>query len=212
MKASHGNEEHHRNSAVFPVFVDDEITYTITMITAITTMTCRSARVKSTPETLFSSSDRSSLVIMKASVNSNNRNMETTGKISFFNKSTSNSNNTRNEKNETKPRKRLEQGDLTKKRCEYCLGTGKVPCYACTERDGSSKFDRVGFVGKRSGLPAFIANPFGFKRVDSKTGKVIKSDKNELVRCVTCVRVPGKVSCARCNGKGELLYRSAEWR
>ena len=52
----------------------------------------------------------------------------------------------------------------------------------------------------------------GSNGVDSKTGKVIKSDKNELVRCVTCVRVPGKVSCARCNGKGELLYRSAEWR
>jgi len=59
-----------------------------------------------------------------------------------------NNNNKRRRRAKPKP-KPLRQGDVTKKRCDQCLGAGKVPCYNCT-RGGVAKCDKVGFVPKNT--------------------------------------------------------------
>ena len=113
---------------------------------------------------------------------------------------------------------------LTKKRCDACLGAGKVPCYNCTTKltgwgDGRavSVADKVGYVPKKTSL---FSLPFGWKTTSSKsannttkTKKKIKDDDDDLVRCPACAETtPGKLVCSRCQGQGSLYYRSAEWK
>jgi hypothetical protein len=116
----------------------------------------------------------------------------------------------------SKPKpKPLRQGDVTKKRCDQCLGLGKVPCYNCT-RGGVAKCDKVGFVPKNTFT---FRLPFGWTRERQRDdNKKIKGEKKEadanIERCSVCNNggTPGKLACSRCNGKGNLLYRSADWR
>ena len=112
------------------------------------------------------------------------------------------------------------KGGLTKKRCDACLGAGKVPCYNCTTKltgwgDGRavSVADKVGYVPKKTSL---FSLPFGWKTTSSanntKTKKKTKDD-DDLVRCPACAETtPGKLVCSRCQGQGSLYYRSAEWK
>ncbi|CAL6333029.1 unnamed protein product [Bathycoccus prasinos] len=124
-------------------------------------------------------------------------------------------NNKRRRTSTPKP-KPLRQGDVTKKRCDQCLGAGKVPCYNCTQ-GGVAKCDKVGFVPKNTFT---FRLPFGWtqeRREDETTTKNKKKggEKKEaeanIERCSVC-SANGKLACARCNGKGNLLYRSADWR
>ena len=124
-------------------------------------------------------------------------------------------NNKRRRTSTPKP-KPLRQGDVTKKRCDQWLGAGKVPCYNCTQ-GGVAKCDKVGFVPKNTFT---FRLPFGWtqeRREDETTTKNKKKggEKKEaeanIERCSVC-SANGKLACARCNGKGNLLYRSADWR
>ena len=118
------------------------------------------------------------------------------------------------------------KGGLTKKRCDACLGAGKVPCYNCTTKltgwgDGRavSVADKVGYVPKKTSL---FSLPFGWKTTTSSSAnntkktkkKKTKDDVNDdLVRCPACAETtPGKLVCSRCQGQGSLYYRSAEWK
>lgn len=115
--------------------------------------------------------------------------------------------------------KPLRQGDVTKKRCDQCLGAGKVPCYNCT-RGGVAKCDKVGYVPVAKNF--MFQLPFGWtqerQRDDVTTkNKKKEADANTIERCSVCSAnnnrgTPGKLACARCNGQGSLLYRSADWR
>ena len=124
----------------------------------------------------------------------------------------------------------LKQG-VTKKRCDACLGAGKVPCYNCTTKltgwgDGRAVAvaDKVGYVPKKTSL---FALPFGWKTSTNTTKentnkmpkkntfKTKKKDdaNDDLVRCPACAETtPGKLVCSRCQGQGSLYYRSAEWK
>ena len=127
-------------------------------------------------------------------------------------------NNKRRRASKPKP-KPLRQGDVTKKRCDQCLGLGKVPCYNCTS-GGVAKCDKVGFVPAKNTLFTFRL-PFGWTREgreDETTTKMKKkkggkkdAEANTLERCSVC-SANGKLACGRCNGQGVLLYRSADWR
>ena len=129
--------------------------------------------------------------------------------------------------------KPLQQGDLTKKRCDACLGTGKIPCYNCTRRTSGwesggagnasggvkaiSVADKVGYVpAKKKKTKSLFSLPFGWKTTTTTTDESDSNKKKEeeeaLVRCPVCETVPGKLVCGRCNGQGSLLYRSADWR
>jgi hypothetical protein len=124
-------------------------------------------------------------------------------------------NNERRRTSKPKP-KPLRQGDVTKKRCDQCLGAGKVPCYNCT-RGGVAKCDKVGYVPKNTFT---FRLPFGWtqeRRENETTTKKKKKggEKKEaevnIERCSVC-SANGKLACGRCNGQGVLLYRSADWR
>ena len=129
-------------------------------------------------------------------------------------------NNKRRRASKPKP-KPLRQGDVTKKRCDQCLGLGNVPCYNCTS-GGVAKCDKVGFVPAKNTLFTFRL-PFGWTREEGredetttkmkkkKGGKKDKTEANTLERCSVC-SANGKLACGRCNGQGVLLYRSADWR
>jgi hypothetical protein len=120
--------------------------------------------------------------------------------------------------------KPLRQGDLTKKRCDACLGAGKIPCYNCTRRTSGwesgggnaviSVADKVGYVPAKRKKTRVFSLPFGWKTTaDEKSDSKKKKEEEEaLVRCPVCETVPGKLVCGRCNGQGSLLYRSADWR
>jgi len=127
--------------------------------------------------------------------------------------------------------KPLQQGDLTKKRCDACLGTGKIPCYNCTRRTSGwesggagnvkaiSVADKVGYVPAKKKTKSLFSLPFGWKTTTTTTGEKSdsknkkKEEEEALVRCPVCeTTVPGKLVCGRCNGQGSLLYRSADWR
>jgi len=128
--------------------------------------------------------------------------------------------------------KPLQQGDLTKKRCDACLGTGKIPCYNCTRRTSGwesggagnasggvkaiSVADKVGYVPAKKKTKSLFSLPFGWKTTttttDESDSKNKKEEEEALVRCPVCETVPGKLVCGRCNGQGSLLYRSADWR
>ena len=125
--------------------------------------------------------------------------------------------------------KPLQQGDLTKKRCDACLGTGKIPCYNCTRRTSGwesggagnvkaiSVADKVGYVPAKKKTKSLFSLPFGWKTTttttDESDSKNKKEEEEALVRCPVCeTTVPGKLVCGRCNGQGSLLYRSADWR
>ena len=127
-----------------------------------------------------------------------------------------------NDENKRRPKrakpkpKPLRQGDVTKKRCDQCLGAGKVPCYNCT-RGGVAKCDKVGYVPKNTFT---FRLPFGWtqeRRENETTTKKKKKggEKKEaevnIERCSVC-SANGKLACGRCNGQGVLLYRSADWR
>ena len=129
-----------------------------------------------------------------------------------------------NDENKRRPLKRakpkpkpLRQGDATKKRCDQCLGAGKVPCYNCTLL-GVAKCEKVGFVPKNTFT---FRLPFGWtreRREDETTTKMKKkggekkdAEANTIERCSVC-SANGKLACGRCNGQGVLLYRSADWR
>ena len=131
----------------------------------------------------------------------------------------------RSAKKEEKAKKQP-KGGLTKKRCDACLGAGKVPCYNCTTKltgwgDGRavSVADKVGYVPKKTSL---FSLPFGWKTTTSSSAnntkktkkKKTKDDVNDdLVRCPACAETtPGKLVCSRCQGQGSLYYRSAEWK
>jgi len=128
--------------------------------------------------------------------------------------------------------KPLQQGDLTKKRCDACLGTGKIPCYNCTRRTSGwesggagnasggvkaiSVADKVGYVPAKKKTKSLFSL-FGWKTTtttttDESDSKNKKEEEEALVRCPVCETVPGKLVCGRCNGQGSLLYRSADWR
>jgi hypothetical protein len=129
-------------------------------------------------------------------------------------------NNKRRPKRAKPKPKPLRQGDVTKKRCDQCLGLGKVPCYNCTS-GGVAKCDKVGFVPAKN-TPFTFRLPFGWTREGredetttkmkkKKGGKKDKTEANTLERCSVC-SANGKLACGRCNGQGVLLYRSADWR
>ena len=142
-----------------------------------------------------------------------------------------NNNNDGKRTRRAKP-KPLQQGDLTKKRCDACLGTGKIPCYNCTRRTSGwesggagnasggvkaiSVADKVGYVPAKKKTKSLFSLPFGWKTTttttDESDSKNKKEEEEALVRCPVCETVPGKLVCGRCNGQGSLLYRSADWR
>ena len=79
------------------------------------------------------------------------------------------------------------KGGLTKKRCDACLGAGKVPCYNCTTKltgwgDGRavSVADKVGYVPKKTSL---FSLPFGWKTSTSANNtKKTKTKKTKEKR------------------------------
>jgi len=149
----------------------------------------------------------------------------------LFNNDGENKKRTTSRRTSSSPKpKPLQQGDLTKKRCDACLGTGKIPCYNCTRRTSGwesggnavggggvkaiSVADKVGYVPAKRSL--FSLPSFGWKTTSDKSDDSNKKKQEEdqaLVRCPVCETcVPGKLVCGRCNGQGSLLYRSADWR
>ena len=145
--------------------------------------------------------------------------LKTTLTTSRANGAFNDENNKRRRASKPKP-KPLRQGDVTKKRCDQCLGLGKVPCYNCTS-GGVAKCDKVGFVPAKN-TPFTFRLPFGWTREGredetttkmkkKKGGKKDKTEANTLERCSVC-SANGKLACGRCNGQGVLLYRSADWR
>ena len=129
-------------------------------------------------------------------------------------------NNKRRPKRAKPKPKPLRQGDVTKKRCDQCLGLGKVPCYNCTS-GGVAKCDKVGFVPAKNTLFTFRL-PFGWTREGTRRRDDHQNEKEkrrkerrggEYSRAVRSVcSANGKLACGRCNGQGVLLYRSADWR
>ena len=145
--------------------------------------------------------------------------LKTTLTTSRANGAFNDENNKRRRASKPKP-KPLRQGDVTKKRCDQCLGLGNVPCYNCTS-GGVAKCDKVGFVPAKN-TPFTFRLPFGWTREGredetttkmkkKKGGKKDKTEANALERCSVC-SANGKLACGRCNGQGVLLYRSADWR
>jgi hypothetical protein len=89
-------------------------------------------------------------------------------------------------------------------------------------RRGDVKCDKVGFVPVKKNTPFTFRLPFGWTRegrddetttkMKKKKGeKKDKTEANTLERCAVC-SANGKLACGRCNGRGVLLYRSADWR
>jgi len=155
------------------------------------------------------------------------------GAFLFNNDGENNKKRTTSRRTSSSPKpKLLQQGDLTKKRCDACLGTGKIPCYNCTRRTSGwesggnavgggggvkaiSVADTVGYVPAKRKTQSLFSLPFGWKTTSDKSGDSNKKKEEEepLVRCPVCETcVPGKLVCGRCNGQGSLLYRSADWR
>jgi len=156
------------------------------------------------------------------------------GAFLFNNDGENNKKRTTSRRTSSSPKpKPLQQGDLTKKRCDACLGTGKIPCYNCTRRTSGwesggagnasggvkaiSVADKVGYVPAKRKTQSLFSLPFGWKTTSDKSGDSNKKKEEEdqalLVRCPVCETcVPGKLVCGRCNGQGSLLYRSADWR
>ena len=156
------------------------------------------------------------------------------GAFLFNNDGENNKKRTTSRRTSSSPKpKPLQQGDLTKKRCDACLGTGKIPCYNCTRRTSGwesggnaagggggvkaiSVADKVGYVpAKRSlfSLPSFGWKTTSTEKSGDDSNKKKEEEDQALVRCPVCeTGVPGKLVCGRCNGQGSLLYRSADWR
>ena len=97
------------------------------------------------------------------------------------------------------------QGDLEKKRCDLCLGTGVRKCYSCHVAEGwradnfsTSKCDRPGYVPVKIG---------GFLGIGGK-------DAEE--KCSVCwndpAKKPGTIQCSRCKGTKYIYFRNADWR
>ena len=97
------------------------------------------------------------------------------------------------------------QGDLEKKRCDLCLGTGIRKCYGCHVAEGwradnfsTSKCERVGYVPIKVG---------GFLGIGGK---------DDEVKCSVCwtdpAKKPGTVQCLRCKGTKYIYFRNADWR
>ena len=97
------------------------------------------------------------------------------------------------------------QGDLEKKRCDLCLGTGIRKCYGCHVAEGwradnfsTSKCERVGYVPIKVG---------GFLGIGGK---------DDEAKCGVCwtdpAKKPGTVQCIRCKGTKYIYFRNADWR
>ena len=97
------------------------------------------------------------------------------------------------------------QGDLEKKRCDLCLGTGIRKCYGCHVAEGwradnfsTSKCERVGYVPIKVG---------GFLGIGGK---------DDEAKCGVCwtdpAKKPGTVQCLRCKGTKYIYFRNADWR
>jgi hypothetical protein len=98
-----------------------------------------------------------------------------------------------------------QQGDLEKKRCDLCLGSGIRKCYGCHVAEGwradnfsTSKCERAGYVPIKIG---------GFLGIGGK---------DDEAKCSVCwtdpAKKPGTVRCARCKGTKYIYYRNADWR
>ena len=188
----------------------------------------------------FSSGTSSSLfVVRRRRIRRSEREAKTKNKTNatpraLFNNNNDDGKRTRRAKSSSRKPKPLQQGDLTKKRCDACLGTGKIPCYNCTRRTSGwesggagnasggvkaiSVADKVGYVPAKTKKKSLFSLPFGWKTTTTTTGESDSKNKKKeeeeaLVRCPVCeTTVPGKLVCGRCNGQGSLLYRSADWR
>lgn len=183
----------------------------------------------------FSSGTSSSLfVVRRRRIRRSEREAKTKNKTNATPRALFNNNNDDGKRTRRPKPKPLQQGDLTKKRCDACLGTGKIPCYNCTRRTSGwesggagnasggvkaiSVADKVGYVPAKKKTKSLFALPFGWKTTTTTTGeksdsKNKKEEEEALVRCPVCeTTVPGKLVCGRCNGQGSLLYRSADWR
>ena len=97
------------------------------------------------------------------------------------------------------------QGDLEKKRCDLCLGTGIRKCYGCHVAEGwradnfsTSKCERAGYVPIKIG--GFLG--FGGEPWEEKCG-VCWNDP---------AKKPGTVQCIRCKGTKYIYFRNADWR
>ena len=97
------------------------------------------------------------------------------------------------------------QGNLEKKRCDLCLGTGLRKCYNCHVGDGwreknfsTSKCERAGYVPIKVG--GFMG--FGGKEAEEKCGVCWNNPAKK----------PGQIQCVRCGGKKFIYYRNADWR
>ena len=97
------------------------------------------------------------------------------------------------------------QGDLEKKRCDLCLGTGVRKCYSCHVAEGwraenfsTSKCDRPGYV------PVKIGGFLGIGGEDAEE------------KCSVCwndpAKKPGMIQCSRCKGTKYIYFRNADWR
>ena len=97
------------------------------------------------------------------------------------------------------------QGDLEKKRCDLCLGTGVRKCYGCHVAEGwradnfsTSKCERAGYVPIKVG---------GFLGIGGK---------DDEAKCGVCwsdpAKKPGTVQCIRCKGTKYIYFRNADWR
>ena len=97
------------------------------------------------------------------------------------------------------------QGDLEKKRCDLCLGTGIRKCDGGPGAEGwradnfsTSKCERVGYVPIKVG---------GFLGIGGK---------DDEVKCSVCwtdpAKKPGTVQCLRCKGTKYIYFRNADWR
>lgn len=98
------------------------------------------------------------------------------------------------------------QGNLEKKRCDLCLGTGLRKCYNCHVGEGwreknfsTSKCERAGYVPIKVG--GFMG-VFGGKDAEEKCGVCWNNPAKK----------PGQIQCVRCGGKKFIYYRNADWR
>jgi len=173
----------------------------------------------------FSSGTSSSLfVVRRRRIRRSEREAKTKNKTNATPRALFNNNNDDGKRTRRAKPKPLRQGDLTKKRCDACLGAGKIPCYNCTRRASGwesggnaagvkaiSVADKVGYVPAKRKKTRLFSLPFGWKTTESSDPKK-EDEEAPLVRCPVCETVPGKLVCGRCNGQGSLLYRSADWR
>jgi hypothetical protein len=90
-------------------------------------------------------------------------------------------------------------GDVEKRECDKCGGTGRVACYTCAPPELFAVPLRDGVLRKKKGEVDVLK--FGF------FGDVVA-----VKRCTTCTERPGELVCPRCRGKKFLLFRSAAWR